>query len=259
MISVIITAFVSFASTNIDDIFMLMLFFSQVGNQLEKAHIIIGQYLGIMTLLLISIMGSIGLNLIPRHYTGLLGIIPIFLGIKEWLKYRINEKDSVNITVKDNPIIENSEINTLETKEMIENEVQRLTVEEVCIPQNSVIDELNTGSAEMQATKNEKIKIMLSKWVNPAIINIFLLTIVNGADNIGVYLPLFTGINYYELIVTIIIFLLLIAAWCFVADKLTNIPNIKHMIQKYKNIIVPIVFILIGIFIMGESGLFSLS
>ena len=105
---------------------------------------------------------------------------------------------------------------------------------------------------------NEKIKIMLSKLIHPAIINVFLVTIANGADNIGVYIPLFTTLNSLELIVTIIIFLLLIALWCFAGERLTNIPTIKHTIQKYKNIIVPVVFIVIGIFIIVESDLFSL-
>jgi len=231
MISVIITAFVSFASTNIDDIFVLMLFFSKIGNQLKKRHIIIGQYLGIMTLLLISTIGSIGLNLIPQQYTGLLGIIPILLGIKEWLKYR---------------------------KDKIETEVQSLTVEEIYIPEDNVIDDLNTDIAQIQGTKNEKIKIMLSKLTHPAIISVFLVTIANGADNIGVYIPLFTTLNSYELIVTLFIFLSLTAVWCFAAERLTNIPSIKHMIQKYKNIIVPVVFIVIGIFIIVKSDLFSL-
>ena len=261
MISAIITAFVSFASTNIDDIFVLMLFFSQVGKAIKKGHIIIGQYLGITTLLIISTMGAIGLNLIPHQYTGLLGIIPILLGIKEWLKYRKDEKKIVNITVEDNHIIENSEINTLEIKEIIETEVQvkSLTLKEICNPKDNVIDELNIDRVQRQITKNEKIKIMLSKWIHPTIINVFLVTIANGADNIGVYIPLFTTLDSYELIVTIVIFLSLIGVWCFVAEALINIPSVKHTIQKYKNIIVPVVFIIIGIFILVESDLFSLS
>jgi cadmium resistance protein CadD (predicted permease) len=236
MINVIITAFVSFASTNIDDIFLLMLFFSQIGDQLKKRHIIIGQYLGIMTLLFISTIGSIGLNLIPQQYTGLLGIIPILLGIKEWLKYRKDKKGAVQ--------------SVNEVAPELQGEPVIITVKDNLIIENDI--------AQIQGTKNNKIKIMLSKLIHPAIIRVFLVTIANGADNIGVYIPLFTTLNSYELIVTLFIFLSLTAVWCFAAERLTNIPSIKHMIQKYKNIIVPVVFIVIGVFIIVESDLFSL-
>lgn len=76
MLSTVITAFISFASTNIDDIFVLMLFFSQVDSAMKARHIIIGQYLGILALTTISIIGALGLSLIPHEYVGLLGLVP---------------------------------------------------------------------------------------------------------------------------------------------------------------------------------------
>lgn len=79
LISTIIIAFVSFASTNIDDIFILMLFFSQINNDMGKRHIVIGQYLGITLLTTISIIGALGISLIPSEYVGLLGLVPIYL------------------------------------------------------------------------------------------------------------------------------------------------------------------------------------
>lgn len=45
LIKTIITAFISFASTNIDDIFILMLFFSQVNSIMKKRHVILGQFI----------------------------------------------------------------------------------------------------------------------------------------------------------------------------------------------------------------------
>ncbi len=229
MISVIITAFVSFASTNIDDIFVLMLFFSQAGNQLQKHHIIIGQYLGIMTLLFISISGAIGLNLIPQQYTRLLGIIPILLGMKEWLKYRKDKKDAVGI--------EPLNINATNSENTVESEVQELAGHETEIKQT-------------QDTRKGKKKAASGKRIHPAVLNVFLVTIANGADNIGVYIPLFIRLNLPELITTIIVFLSLVAVWCRIGERLTNFPRIKHAVQKYKSIVVPVVFIVIGIFVL---------
>lgn len=84
LISTIITAFVSFMSTNIDDIFVLMLFSTQINEVIKRRHIVIGQYLGIGVLTTISIIGALGISVIPHEYVGLLGLVPIYLGIKEY-------------------------------------------------------------------------------------------------------------------------------------------------------------------------------
>lgn len=56
-IVVIITAVVAFATTNLDDIFLLMLFFSQVNATFRSQHIVIGQYLGFAVLVGVSVLG----------------------------------------------------------------------------------------------------------------------------------------------------------------------------------------------------------
>ncbi|WP_434799507.1 cadmium resistance transporter [Terrisporobacter vanillatitrophus] len=68
MFSTIITAFISFIATNIDDIFVLMMFFSQIDSTMKTRHIVIGQYLGVGTLIGISILGSLGISVIPQEY-----------------------------------------------------------------------------------------------------------------------------------------------------------------------------------------------
>lgn len=76
----IITAVLAFASTNIDDIFILMLFFAS--NRYQSKAVITGQFLGIGALIAISFTGSFAHLLIDRAYIGLLGLLPVFLGIK---------------------------------------------------------------------------------------------------------------------------------------------------------------------------------
>ena len=242
MISAIITAFVSFVTTNIDDIFVLMLFYSQVGDQMKKHHIIIGQYLGIILLLIVSVLGSLGLNLVPQQYTGLLGLVPILLGMKVWLEYRKEKNAAASVT--------------RESVHVVQGELGSDMIAEHPQPDNS--NDIGTVThVPNTANPVTKIKALLMKLINPAILNVSLVTIANGADNIGIYIPLFTRLNTLELIVTLVIFLLLIAVWCFIGEKLTSFPGIKDTIQKYKNIVVPVVFIGIGIFILIESGVYS--
>lgn len=211
MISTIITAFVSFMSTNIDDIFVLMLFFIQINEVIKRRHIVIGQYLGIGVLTAISIIGALGISVIPHEYVGLLGLVPIYLGIKEYVDHK----------------------------------------KEIKSKENKGQQELNNSEIEESTDNKEKRIITFTKsFINPSVVKVFSITLANGADNIGVYIPLFTSMNLIDILVTVIIFVLLIALWCFIGMKLAKYPFVKSNIKKYKHIFVPIVFIGLGIFVL---------
>jgi cadmium resistance protein CadD (predicted permease) len=83
LLTAIITGTVTFAATNIDDIFVLMLFFSQVNSRLRPRHIVAGQYLGFTALVAISLLGFLGGLVVPRAWIGLLGLAPILIGVKK--------------------------------------------------------------------------------------------------------------------------------------------------------------------------------
>ena len=74
-------AVVLFASTNIDDIFVLLGFFSDP--KFAFRHIAWGQYLGIAGLYGVSVVASLISLVIPAVYIGLLGLLPIAIGIKK--------------------------------------------------------------------------------------------------------------------------------------------------------------------------------
>lgn len=83
----------AFAATNLDDLFLLMLYFSRANNHPDReGNIIVGQYLGFSVLVFISVIGYWSSLLIPRHYVGLLGIMPILLGVRELLSLRQADK-----------------------------------------------------------------------------------------------------------------------------------------------------------------------
>ncbi|WP_066189904.1 CadD family cadmium resistance transporter [Gracilibacillus timonensis] len=103
LILTILSALGSFIVTNVDDIFVLMLLFSQArsqaqtsnsgvvsmeskGNRIFPRDIVIGQYLGFALLVLISLLATFGVTLIPDQWVGLLGLIPIYLGVKLFIK-----------------------------------------------------------------------------------------------------------------------------------------------------------------------------
>jgi cadmium resistance transport/sequestration family protein len=89
----VLTAIVSFAATNIDDIFILILFFSQTSEAFRNWHVVVGQYLGFAALVALSILGSLGVLIVPEEWIGLLGLVPIFLGIRALMQLRGDAED----------------------------------------------------------------------------------------------------------------------------------------------------------------------
>ncbi|GAB1544698.1 cadmium resistance transporter [Scytonema sp. NUACC21] len=74
---------IAFVATNIDDILILLLFFSQVDGNFRRRHIIIGQYLGFLTIIIASLPGFFGGLVVPQEFIGLLGLLPIAIGLKK--------------------------------------------------------------------------------------------------------------------------------------------------------------------------------
>jgi cadmium resistance protein CadD (predicted permease) len=69
----------AFVATNIDDIFVLMMFFSS--SNFQKGHVVVAQYLGIGLLIVISTLGSFLALVVPQYIIGLMGLVPISIGI----------------------------------------------------------------------------------------------------------------------------------------------------------------------------------
>lgn len=76
-----------FASTNVDDIFVLIGFLSDP--QFRTRDVVLGQYLGIGVLTLVSLLASLISLVLPPAYIGLLGLFPIGIGLKKlWDLFR---------------------------------------------------------------------------------------------------------------------------------------------------------------------------
>jgi cadmium resistance transport/sequestration family protein len=84
LVGAIIAGITSFVATNIDDIVILMLFFAQVNATFKPRNIVVGQYLGFTAILVMSLPGFFGGLFIPKTWIGLLGLVPIAMGIQHW-------------------------------------------------------------------------------------------------------------------------------------------------------------------------------
>ena len=96
MLPTIVSALAVYVSTNIDYLLILMIIFSQNDTRRRIKVIIGGQYLGMGILVAFSLFAAFVLNFIPQDWViGLLGLIPLSLGIRLALKREDPEDENV--------------------------------------------------------------------------------------------------------------------------------------------------------------------
>ncbi|WP_161942785.1 CadD family cadmium resistance transporter [Streptococcus suis] len=83
MIQNIVTSIILYSGTAVDLLIILMLFFAKRKSRKDIINIYLGQFLGSVSLILLSLLFAFVLDYIPsKEILGLLGLIPIFLGLK---------------------------------------------------------------------------------------------------------------------------------------------------------------------------------
>lgn len=192
----IISAIGVYISTSIDYLIILIILFAQLSQNKQKWHIYAGQYLGTGLLVGASLVAAYVVNFVPEEWmVGLLGLIPIYLGIR----FAIVGEDA---------------------EEEEEEIIERL----------------------------EQSKANQLFWT------VTLLTIASGGDNLGIYIPYFASLDWSQTLVALLAFVIGIIIFCEISRVLSSIPLIFETIEKYERIIVPLVFILLGLYIMYENG-----
>ncbi len=94
MLQEALTATIAFIATNLDDFAVLTLLFFQSPKRWRAT--IVGQYLGFYVLVLLSLPGFWLGQLSLKPWIGLLGLLPISLGIRAWLTRNDHDDDDDN-------------------------------------------------------------------------------------------------------------------------------------------------------------------
>lgn len=76
--------------------------------------------------------------------------------------------------------------------------------------------------------------------------SVAVLTVSNGADNIGAYTPFFAVQDGKQLFLSITTFFILTIVWCYAAAFAVNVEIFRLKTAKAKKIIIPAVFIGLG-------------
>jgi cadmium resistance protein CadD (predicted permease) len=174
-----------FASTNVDDLVVLIGFFAD--RRFRVRDIVAGQFAGVAALFLVSAVGSLLSLVISRTYLGLLGILPIVIGIRKLSDLR----------------------------------------QDASAPENS-----GQGS----------------------VAGVTLVTIANGGDNIGIYVPAFAVHSGAEIGVIAMVFVAMTALWCMLAHWMVNHRRFGAPLRRYGHIFAPLVLIGLGIVIIYKAG-----
>jgi cadmium resistance protein CadD (predicted permease) len=166
----------TFATTNIDDAFVLTLFFAR---RVPTRRILAGQYLGFAAIIVISLACVWGARTLPHRWIRALGLFPLLLGAMELIRGR---------------------------------QLQR-----------------------QESTRNYSL------------LSIIFITLSNGADNVGVYVPFFLAARTYIWII-LSTYTGLVLVWCLIGRWLGAHPLVLRSIDRWGHWIAPPVFIGLGIY-----------
>lgn len=82
-------------------------------------------------------------------------------------------------------------------------------------------------------------------------------TVANGGDNLGVYIPMFAN-SLSAIPLFVLVFAAMTMVWCLLGHVLVNNKVFGHWIRRYGHKILPVVLILLGLDILkGALVLFS--
>ncbi len=190
----------AFAATNIDDSLLLLLFFGD--RRYRIRHVFTGQALGIGLLVLISLAGALLMLAVPGQWVGLLGLLPIALGARQWVERR------------------------------------------------------RGMAAEAPATTTAGATTIAGDspgWRRAAAVTG--VTLANGGDNIGVYLPLFAARPAGQTALLLAVFAGMLAVWLFGTLYLARRSAAAGRLQRVSQAVMPYALMGLGMIILVEAFL----
>jgi cadmium resistance protein CadD (predicted permease) len=179
-----------YASTNLDDLFVLVGFFACSG--VSHWRVVLGQMLGIVALVCVSAALAAAVLTVPREVVGLLGLAPMLLGVSALRKSR------------------------------------------------------RGGGPEQETIGAARAGVGASA--------VALVTIANGSDNLAAYVPVFSAMPRYGYGVVALVFVLMTAGWCWLAQYLVGHARYGAFIRYYGQKIFPWLLVALGVHVLRVSG-----
>lgn len=201
-------------ATTFDDNIYLTAFFSEVNRTFRPQHVVVGEILGFTVLVMISLVGFLMGLVIPSTWTGLLGILPILIGLKNLID--LNKDDSAE--------------------------------------DKSANQKINSKFRGFDSRKRSLWDVIR----DPQTYRVSSVTIANGSNNLGIYIPLFATSSIQSLSVIIPICYLIVGCWLCLSYTLTHLPGIALVLSRYASKFFPFVLMWLGFRILMDSESYRL-
>lgn len=82
------------------------------------------------------------------------------------------------------------------------------------------------------------------------VFSVALLTVANGGDNLGVWIPLFAAYSSAQRLMAAVVFAAMTGVWCFLGRNLSKLPGVNGFLQRNSRTLVPWVLMLLGLYIL---------
>ncbi len=198
LLPAMVIAVAVYASTNIDDLLILAVFFADP--QVRIGAVVAGRFLGLAVLVLASAAAALLAMAVPGEWIALLGLVPLALGLR-LLPALLGRNGGADEQTQEAP-----------------------------------------AGAQQPARRGFVAQSLTVAGV----------TLANGGDNLGVYIPLFATAPQ-AIITYIVVFAVMTAVWCALGYLVVNNPLIGDRIRRHGDVLLPVVLIVLGLYILSDA------
>jgi cadmium resistance protein CadD (predicted permease) len=225
------TAVALFAATNVDDLVVLALLSatSRAAGRPRRWEIWAGQYLGFAVLVGLSLAAGRGLSLIPGRWLWLLALIPLAIGV-------VTLAAAIRAARRGEP-------------PPTAGQPSGTGLSGVAGPSGVTGPSGVGGLPVVPGLSN----VRWLAWM-AGVVGVGTLTVVDGADNLAAYTPVFATADAARIAVTVVVFAVGVAVWCAAGALLTRHHRITDTLQRYGRWILPAAFILIALYTLHTTN-----
>jgi cadmium resistance protein CadD (predicted permease) len=105
---------------------------------------------------------------------------------------------------------------------------------------------------------SEQVSDRISPARHTNIAAVAAVTVANGGDNVSVYIPLFAMRSASDIALMGVVFAVMTALWLYFAHWLTRHRMIGAPVRRYTRLLMPFVFVTLGVLILYQAGTMQL-